>query len=507
MFKTKPRLRVFSPALCVSGLLVTTWAAGCGDGVDTMMTMMMPPPPVMKVNPFVPLPECTGTAVEFRKGQQSLVMGSIQIAAQNQGFDLDHDGKIDNKLGAISSLANSELESEFSDRHEIIIPMEFFGPTSGDSSCTKFALYLGQFNQDRDMDTTDTTWESDNGVAKGDCNDTDKTVHPGAAEDLANRMDEDCDGLADNPTKKTPATGMSAMMDLDGDGVSIAEGDCDDRAVSPMVPTDSGMVPLAKLRHPAKMASGITAGTERCDGIDYNCDGIPDNSPGCDPFLDNNVKFGVQKVSLDANMQPLLTFKSGTVKANKLSAGPSLFRVAVPIIKGADLELELSGARVEGTFRQAGTKVYLDNAILGGVLEAVSLARLDKIMVKGFLTPPQSLFDAVWANGALATVLGLKRDGDGHALPDMDVDGDGIETFWASNPDKMPALVDTCKDGDGTIIKNGDTKYPNEDPMKRCVFAKDDKGNFRFVDGISAALKFKAVPAQLGELTNTTIGM
>ena len=36
--------------------------------------------------------------------------------------------------------------------------------------------------------------------------------------------------------------------------------------------------------------------------------------------------------------------------------------------------------------------------------------------------------------------------------------------------------------------------------MKRCVFAKDDKGNYRFVDGVSAALKFKAVPAQLGAL-------
>ena len=324
-----------------------------------------------------------------------------------------------------------------------------------------------------------------------------------AADEVCNALDDDCDGLADNPKKKTPVTDMSAMMDMDGDGVSVAEGDCDDRKSSPMVPTDMGMVPLATLRHPAKMAAGIAAGTERCDGIDYNCDGIPDNSVSCDPFQDNNVKFGVQKVSLDAQMQPLLTFKNGAVKANKLSAGPSLFRVNVPLSKDATLELELSGARVEGIFRQVIDKVYLDNALLGGVLEAVSLARLDKLTISGFLKPPQSLFDAVWANGALATVLGLKRDGDGHALPDMDVDGDGIETFWASDPNKMPALVDTCKDGDGTIIKNGDTKYPNDDLMKRCVFAKDDKGNYRFVDGVSAALKFKAVPAQLGALVDS----
>ena len=77
--------------------------------------------------------------------------------------------------------------------------------------------------------------------------------------------------------------------------------------------------------------------------------------------------------------------------------------------------------------------------------------------------------------------------------------------LWASDPNATPALVDTCRDGDGTIIKNGDTSYPNDDPMKRCVFAKDSKGNFRFVDGVSAALKFKAVPAQLGDVVDTIV--
>jgi hypothetical protein len=501
MFKAKKRLRVVTPVLCLSGFL-GAGASGCGsDGMDMMM--MMPPPPPPKMNPFAPVPECMGANVDFRKGQRSLVISSLQLAAANQGFDLDKDGKIDNKLGAASSLANSELDTTFTTRHDIVIPMEFFGPTAGDSSCTKFALYLGQFNKDRDMDKTDTTWESDSNGAKGDCNDQDKSVHPGATEDPNNRVDDDCDGYADNMTKKMPATGASAMMDLDGDGVSVAEGDCDDRANSPMVPTDQGMVPLAKLRHPAKAAAGIKAGAEMCDGIDYNCDGIPDNAPNCDPFADANVKLDIQKQSLDAQMQPLLAFKNGTVAANKLAAGPSLFQVSLPFIQGAMLQLELSGARVSGTFRQAGDKVYLDDAMLGGVLEAVSLARLDKISVKGFLTPPQSLFDAVWANGALALILGLQRDADKHYLPDMDVDGDGLESFWSEHPDPKAPLVDTCKDGDGTIIHNGDTKYPNDDPMKRCVFAKDDKGNFRFVDGISAALKFKAVPAQLGDLVDS----
>lgn len=483
--------------------LLCSWLAGCGSD-DGMM--QMPPPDMMtKTNPFAPLPECMGAQVDFKKGQRSLVISALEVATATQGFDLDRDGTVDNKLGAIAGLANGELESVFTTTHNVVIPMEFFGSTAGDSACTKFALYLGTFNKDRDADGKDTTWESD----KGDCNDTDAKVKPGAAEDLTNRMDDDCDGFADNMKKKQASTEPAAMMDQDGDGVTVAEGDCDDRPMgqSPMVPTGMGaMEMLSKLRHPAKTAGmmSVPAGKEQCDGIDYNCDGTPDNSPDCDPFAEANVKLDIQKVALDAQQQPLLSFKNGGVKANKLSAGPSVFKVAVPI-SGANLELELSAARVEGTFRNVGMLTYLDSAMLGGVLQAVSLARLDKIMVKGFLTPPQTLLDAVWANGALAQVLRLKTDANDHYLPDMDVDGDGLETFWASDPSKMPALVDTCKDGDGTIIKNGDPNVPNDDPMKRCVFAKDGKGNYRFVDGISAALKFKAVPARLGDVVDVPL--
>ncbi len=450
----------------------------------------------MKTNPFAPLPDCSGPSLAFGKGEPGMVIADLRIAAAGQGFDLDEDGAIDNKLGALSSLANGELEDVFKLRHDVVIPLEFAGlKGTADSECVKFALYLGQFNQDRDADGKDTTWESDDNNAKGDCNDHDKEVRPGRAEDLTNRMDDDCDGQADNPGARKPPTDM---QDLDGDGYTLAQGDCDDRMVSPMVPTGMDMQPLAKLRHPKA--------EERCDGYDYNCDGVPDNGPACDPFADANVKLPIQKVSLDAGGKPMLSFNNGNVKGGKLSSGPSVFRVAVPVSKDFNLELELSGTRIQGTLKERGGRIYLDDANLGGVLQAISLARLDKINLKGFLTPPQSLFDAVWASSGLATILMLKRDADDHVLPDMDVDGDGLETFWASDPSKMPALVDTCRDGDGTIIKNGDSSFPNDDAKKRCVFAKDDKGNYRFVDGISAALRFKAVPARIGDLIESTIG-
>jgi hypothetical protein len=205
------RSRRILPILCLTGLCLSCG----GDG-----TMEVPPDDNKpKVNPFEAKPECSGDKVDFKKGQRSLVVSNLEIAASGQGVDLDGDGKADNKLGAISSLANPELEGTFKEKHDVVIPMEFFGSTSGDSQCTKFAMYLGQYLKDRDTDGKDNTWETeDNGVAKGDCNDYEKTVRPGASEVVGNRMDDDCDGLADNPTQKKPADDAAAKLDSDGDG-------------------------------------------------------------------------------------------------------------------------------------------------------------------------------------------------------------------------------------------------------------------------------------------------
>ena len=106
-----------------------------------------------------------------------------------------------------------------------------------------------------------------------------------------------------------------------------------------------------------------------------------------------------------------------------------------------------------------------------------------------------SLLDAIMLGG-IAGVLGLDVDKDNHPLVDIDVDGDGIETFWQANPTPgMSAHVDTCKDGDGTVIHdNFDGKGTP------CWLAKDKNGNYRFVDGISLALKFTAVPVKLGDV-------
>ncbi|HEX9101636.1 MAG TPA: putative metal-binding motif-containing protein [Polyangia bacterium] len=430
-----------------------------------------------KKDPFKPVPECMGPSVVPFMGSRSMVVASLAIADADEGFDLDLDGKPDNKLSPLAALGNDSIKMSFTQKHDIILPIEMFGYEGSDNSCTKFVYYVGKFNKDRDADGKDTNWAP----GSGDCDDTDPNIHPGATQSLTSRVDEDCDGIADNATPGSRPTDASDMMDLDGDGFSPAQGDCDDRA-------DAAHLAMAKLRHPGAM--------DICDdGIDQDCDGIPDNDPSCDPFKNNDVTVGVQAVSFDAAMNPLISFKDGSVKMGVLNAGPDKFQLNVPFQKGITLNLDLTGARVQMDLMDAGGLTSVPaigpdgkaGGRLGGVLSAVTLSQIKGISAGGVIKADQSLLDAVFV-GAVGTVLGLDQDKDQHYLPDIDVDGDGLESFWQTNPTPAGGSphVDTCKDGDGTIIMGTD-----------CPMAKDAKGNYRFVDGLSAALKFTAVPAKL----------
>jgi hypothetical protein len=429
-----------------------------------------------KKDPFAPVPECMGASIVPFMGSRTMVIASLAIADADEGFDLDLDGKPDNKLSPLGSLGNDSIKMSFTQKHDIVLPIELFGYEGSDSACSKFVYYVGKFNQDRDGDGKDTQWTP----GSADCDDTDANIGPGKTEDLTNRVDDDCDGIADNMVKGSkPAD----TQDLDGDGYSLMQGDCDDRA-------DAAHLAMAKLRHPgAKDLCG--------DGIDQDCNGIPDDDPSCDPFKANDVTVDVQQVSFDASMNPVITFKDGSVKAGVLNAGPDKFSLTVPFQKGIELNLDLTGARVQMDLVDSGGLTNVPalgsdgkaGGRLGGVLSAVTLAQIKGINAGGVITPDQSLLDAVFA-GAVGTVLGLDQDKDQHYLPDIDVDGDGIEAFWQADTSAGgTAHVDMCRDGDGTIIMGTD-----------CPLAKDAKGNYRFVDGLSAALKFTAVPAKLGKV-------
>jgi len=190
---------------------------------------------------------------------------------------------------------------------------------------------------------------------------------------------------------------------------------------------------------------------------------------------------------------PLIVFPDGTVKNGVLNAGPDLFQLSIPFDADINVALTLTGARVKMTLTDKPNGTYASDGVLGGVLQASSLAQIKGIDGAGVIKPEQSLLDAIFA-GPAATILGLDADDDNHYKPDIDVDGDGLETFWQETViPGMPAAVDSCKDGNGTI-------YHNETDGTSCALKKDASGKYMFPDGLSAALKFSLVPVVIKDI-------
>lgn len=416
---------------------------------------------------FTPKPECMGESITPYAGTFPQVISKLAIGSVEDGFDLDEDGKPDNKLAAVSSLAQSSIDDSFKN-YDILIPIEFFDmPAVAKDDCVKFAIYLATYTVDKDGDG------KKDYVDGGDCNDNDAAIHPGTPEVAGDMKDNDCDGVADEDDQNVPCSTQSCMnMDHDGDGQTIAQGDCDDT---------NAMV--------KKGAAEICG-----DGLDNDCDGVADRtndgsggSTACTPY-DATRDLVLNPLSLMGGA-PVISFSSGTVDAaNKLVAGPSIFSVNIPVTNGITLDLKITGATIEGTLGADGTTM---NGRLGGVIDAKTADTIRGLDVSQIgLTPDNSLLDATFAN-LLGPLLALPKAKEsvtktyaGCRTPDIDVDGDGLEAFCDSNPNDENKSVDICIDGDGTVVKDGDNG------VAQCTEAMKN-GKPRFVDGISVEMNFQ----------------
>ncbi len=82
------------------------------------------------------------------------------------------------------------------------------------------------------------------GSFAGDCDETDPTTNPGSCE-VIDGIDNDCSGVVDDP-----GAGDAGCQDLDGDGFTVEDGDCNDN--------DIDVNPLSE---------------EACNGFDDDCNG------------------------------------------------------------------------------------------------------------------------------------------------------------------------------------------------------------------------------------------
>ena len=430
---------------------------------------------------FPERPECEGESIDPLSGKHQMVISFLEVGSLEDGFDLDKDGMPDNKLAGVGTLAKGAIDDSF-EQFDIVIPLEFFDAPDAVSAdeCVKFAIYLGAYKQDLDGDTRETASDD------GDCNDQDPNISIDAAEVAGNFKDDDCDGLADEDGE-TPS---NDMMDRDEDGVTIADGDCDD------------------------MNADVHLGAvEICsDGFDNDCNGFADfgddgnGNPACSPYDETPDALGLDPLGFNADGTPVVAFAAGSIRDQagrlELEAGPSIFSVGIPVTDGITLDLRISGATILGDLVETASGWAIMNGRLGGVIDANTADKIRGLEVDEIgLSPEDSLLDATYAN-ILGPLLGLQAisvEFEGKTLecraPDIDVDQDGIEIFCDSDPLDEIVKVDVCVDGNGEIVT--DEVDASGNVTTECTQVTDGSGKLRFVDGISVELNFETVPTVL----------
>jgi cysteine-rich repeat protein len=255
------------------------------------------------------------------------------------------------------------------------------------------------------------------------------------------------------------------------------------------------------------------------EGCDYSGDGMPDNrfsraagttlnlindflgmgGPGLlismlgldDPGMVNDGSFRaawlqggmgaggytIDMGSLNPDGTPLTSLES-SVTARALDGGPE--DIEFPI---AFLPLTLRDAYVRGTTAGTAARVAsIQDGLVCGVVPLTPLTFLNESLIEGFgggggfmieVDPPcdgtaeSTLVD--WLiGGARISIINIRA-----TPPDVDLDGDGLETFEVATGDGCQPVVTACIDGDGTRVEG-----------RNCY---DDP---RFQDGYSAALNF-----------------
>ncbi len=200
-----------------------------------------------------------------------------------------------------------------------------------------------------------------------------------------------------------------------------------------------------------------------------------------------SAELRVVSSSLDVSGTPNSTIQS-SIAARMLSGGPESISIPFRLFP-----IDLMQGRVRGTTEAVAGRLYRTDAglLCGGV--RVSLLATLRPDLAGDIAMANPACDASTVTIADLLIAGgdiLVDVGGGSVSPfaigpaaiDLDLDGDGLESFEVlrTGPDGCQGVVTACFDGDGTRIEG-----------RGCM------SDPRIVDGYSAAFPFTAIKAQV----------
>jgi len=185
--------------------------------------------------------------------------------------------------------------------------------------------------------------------------------------------------------------------------------------------------------------------------------------------------------SFDVAGNPTTSFAS-SLMSRMLHGGPE--DIEIPI---SFLPLELKGSQISGTTRATGGELHdIQNGQLCGAIPVSTFAFLPNLldMFSGMTSPAcdgsaaaTSMADVMIGGTPRGSLVSLRG-----TQPDVDVDGDGLESFEVQRTGAtgcQPVII-ACVDGDGTRVEGRDCAL---DP--------------RFEDGFSSSLDFTSIRANL----------
>lgn len=217
---------------------------------------------------------------------------------------------------------------------------------------------------------------------------------------------------------------------------------------------DGGLVLLLETKNVTDIANASNVTVNGFYGADADAD-LTNNATGMSAFTVNPSSFTPN------TMSPVIAFSGASIASSTLSAGPSIFRLSIPLL-GASLDLAINGTRFESAVAAgpAGADKGLamggtDGAMLGGYVAMRDLAGAFNTYFNAectCVTKKDTSKDYVVVNtGATAESLNVNiKDGSactGEGEDTCKQAGDGLGQFGAILGGLLSPDIDSNEDG------------------------------------------------------------